>query len=154
MGRAFKDTSVKVGGQAGPIGKGVPMTEAAGPGGQIKTLMSKALEKQQGQTANGFGGIAAAQKGMGRPAPRSMFARMFAGNPKIQKRINDAWQAKQQRQRYGGLGGRFAQFFDQKKQQANRGMAPGSMAPGSMAPPGQPQPTPQPTAQPTPVSTS
>lgn len=87
MGRAFKDTSVKVGGQAGPIGKGVPMTEAAGPGGQIKTLMGKAMEKgqaaQQGeglQAENPFAKIYQQKTGKQLPAnfKGGLFSRIFA----------------------------------------------------------------------------
>ena len=33
MGRAIRGTKVKVDGQAGPLGKGMPLTQAAGPGG-------------------------------------------------------------------------------------------------------------------------
>lgn len=131
MGRAIKDTKVQVGGQAGPLGKGMPLSKAAGPG------------------ANGFGGIsgrfkqAAAQKGFGKPQKTSMFGRMFAGNPEIQKKIQTAFQAKQQRQKYGGLGGRFRQWYDQNKQ--------GN--PGALVPPGQQPPAGvQPTQQPVPIS--
>lgn len=41
MGRLMKNTTVKVDGQAGPLGQGVPLSKAAGPGGIAMTGSSK-----------------------------------------------------------------------------------------------------------------
>lgn len=81
MGRAIKHTNVKVDGQAGPLGKGVPMTKAAGPGGiampgaqqgsQIpgfKELMAKKLEAMKNNKSRLFRG-----KMLGKPGEKGQF---------------------------------------------------------------------------------
>jgi len=67
MGRAIKNTTLKVGGRAGPLGKGVPMTKAAGPGGiatpgwtkspRMKGLFDRAIAAGKHPERTGGGGV-------------------------------------------------------------------------------------------------
>lgn len=55
MGRAIRGTTVKAEGQAGPLGKGVPLTKAAGPGGLIDIAGGK--RAVQSPQVPGFKGL-------------------------------------------------------------------------------------------------
>jgi hypothetical protein len=45
MGKALKDTEVKVPGAAGPIGKGMPVTQFAGKGGAFNALRGRPMDQ-------------------------------------------------------------------------------------------------------------
>lgn len=44
MGRVLKDATVKVGGQGGPLSKGVPLIKAVGPGGLVGLAHGKRVQ--------------------------------------------------------------------------------------------------------------
>lgn len=43
MGKALKDTKVKIPGAVGPLGKGAPVTKAVGQGGLLNVLRKKPI---------------------------------------------------------------------------------------------------------------
>lgn len=45
MGRALKDTEVKVPGAPGPVGKGMPLSQFAGKGGAFNALRGRPMDK-------------------------------------------------------------------------------------------------------------
>ena len=116
MGKAIKEAKVKVGGQAGPMGKGqgVPLTQAVGQGGLKGAMEGKPMMGANSQVP-GMKGLAerveAAGKGLGSGvgAPKGMFGKTLFGNKE-----------------------KFNQLYKRKMQQLQ------NVNPGSMAPPGQP----------------
>ncbi len=54
MGKAIKGASVKVQGQAGPLGKGMPLTQAVGEGGAASVAQGQPI--QPNTQAPGFKG--------------------------------------------------------------------------------------------------
>lgn len=137
MGKAIKGTSVKVEGQAGPLGKGMPLAQAVGSGGAASVAQGqpiqpntqapgfKGLMKRAGDSASSTPGIGT---GVGVMPKSNLFSRMFAKNPEMQKRLNLAFQKKQQANKYGGMSGMFRKAYDQKQANLNA-QAPGQVQP-------------------------
>jgi len=80
MGRALKDTEIKVPGAPGPVSKGMPLTQFAGKGGSFNALRGRPMD--QNMKMPGFKslmkkGIASGK--LKKPAlPQgSMFGKMF-----------------------------------------------------------------------------
>ncbi len=145
MGKAIKGASIKVEGEAGPLGKGMPVTQAAGPIQGSKSLNDRANASASATgVALSAAGAAPGQQpmmgtGMGVPNTgggyaqskknwlqqrqqqgnfqNSFFGRMAAKNPAMKKRFQTAFDAKQQKQKYGGMGGMFRRALDKKQMQ-------------------------------------
>ena len=129
MGRAIRGATFKAGGQAGPLGKGVPLTKAAGPGGLGEVAAGKV--GTQTPQVPGFKGLmerrrAAAFNKMGK-------SRLLSQLRPSQEQFNTIWDKRmQQRVNRGG-------FFGRAWNKLQNKMTP-QQPQQPMQPPGQPDP--------------
>ena len=137
MGRAIRGTTVKVDGQAGPLGKGVPLTRAAGPGGASQVFSGgKAPQNPQ---VPGFKGLMERGKSSGgirAPLQRlSSFAKLYqqrSGGKPLPEKLR---------------GGFFGKVFNQLSQRQSAPMPGGGLFRNrqfaQLAPQGNSAPTPK-----------
>ena len=125
MGRAIKHTNVKVDGAAGPLGKGVPLSKAAGPGGIAKPGM------EQGSQIPGFKELMAKKMAAMKNSKSRLFRGMTLGNTGDKGAFYDKLKQRMGQQRRGGL---FSRAFDQMGKKPGRGLFGGG---GKLVPPGQ-----------------